>query len=201
MCKNKLVGIFTQGKYMTTPDKDKNNETPEGKEGEAPTEEGSSEEGGEGLKEAPKKSKKKYIFIAIFFILLLGTGGGFLVYLKHHKDAEEKKKQDEKAAENEVAYFDLDDILINLNTNGKNANFLKLKATLQVTGSQNLAIVKLYSPKIRDVFLTYLRELRPEDLEGSIGLYRLKEELLLRVNKIVQPAQVNDILFKDILVQ
>jgi flagellar FliL protein len=56
-------------------------------------------------------------------------------------------------------------------------------------------------PKISDVFQMYLRELRPADMQGSVGLYRLKEELLLRVNKIVYPAQVNDLLFKEVLVQ
>ncbi len=56
-------------------------------------------------------------------------------------------------------------------------------------------------PKINDVLQMYLRELRPADMQGSVGLYRLKEELLLRINKIVYPSQVNDLLFKEVLVQ
>jgi flagellar FliL protein len=52
-----------------------------------------------------------------------------------------------------------------------------------------------------DAFQVYLRELRKSDLEGSAGIYRLKEELQRRVNVAIYPAQVESILFKEILVQ
>jgi flagellar protein FliL len=56
-------------------------------------------------------------------------------------------------------------------------------------------------PRIIDNFQVYLRELRVEDLKGSGGMYRLREELLLRVNAAVAPAKINDVLFKEMLVQ
>jgi flagellar FliL protein len=51
------------------------------------------------------------------------------------------------------------------------------------------------------MFQVYLRELRPADLEGSAGTFRLKEELLRRVNMAVHPAKVDAVLFKELLVQ
>jgi flagellar FliL protein len=56
-------------------------------------------------------------------------------------------------------------------------------------------------PRITDTFQTYLRELRPTDLDGSAGLYRLKEELTRRVNAAIAPNKVNAVLFKEIVVQ
>ena len=56
-------------------------------------------------------------------------------------------------------------------------------------------------PRVMDAFQTYLRELRPSDLEGSAGLYRLKEELTRRVNVAIAPSRVNAVLFKEIVVQ
>jgi flagellar FliL protein len=56
-------------------------------------------------------------------------------------------------------------------------------------------------PRIMDAFQTYLRELRPTDLDGSAGLYRLKEELTRRVNDAVAPNRVTAVLFKEIVVQ
>ena len=47
----------------------------------------------------------------------------------------------------------------------------------------------------------YLRELRPSDLDGSAGLYRLKEELTRRVNAAIAPSRINAVLFKEIVVQ
>ena len=61
--------------------------------------------------------------------------------------------------------------------------------------------MRTLSPRIIDNFQVYLRELRVEDLRGSAGIYRLREELLARVNNAVHPTKVKDVLFKDMLVQ
>ena len=54
---------------------------------------------------------------------------------------------------------------------------------------------------VLDAFQTYLREMRPTDLEGSAGLYRLREELTRRVNIAIAPSRINAVLFKEIIVQ
>ena len=40
-----------------------------------------------------------------------------------------------------------------------------------------------------------------EDLRGSAGMYRLREELLMRVTEAAQPVRVHDVLFQEMLVQ
>jgi flagellar FliL protein len=52
-----------------------------------------------------------------------------------------------------------------------------------------------------DLFNTYLREMRPEELRGSAGTHRLREELIARASIAVAPARVTDILFVELLVQ
>jgi flagellar protein FliL len=54
---------------------------------------------------------------------------------------------------------------------------------------------------LQDMFQTYLREMRPEELRGSAGTYRLREELLGRANVAVAPIRVNGVLFTQLLVQ
>ena len=56
-------------------------------------------------------------------------------------------------------------------------------------------------PRIEDQFQVFTRELRTTDLEGSAGVYRLKEELLKRVNIAIYPAKIDAVLFKEILIQ
>jgi flagellar protein FliL len=56
-------------------------------------------------------------------------------------------------------------------------------------------------PRIVDSFQVYLRELRVEDLQGAAGVHLLREELLTRVNASVKPVKVNDVLFREMLVQ
>ncbi|MFI4984329.1 MAG: flagellar basal body-associated FliL family protein, partial [Rickettsiales bacterium] len=133
--------------------------------------------------------------------ILLGGGFGTIIYFKKHKEIEQQAQQEEQAKKSALVFQDMDEMIINLNTEGKNVSFMKLKITLEVEGNDNLDATQKYMPKITDVFQMYLRELRPTDVQGSVGLYRLKEELLLRINKIIYPAQVNDILFKEVLVQ
>ena len=56
-------------------------------------------------------------------------------------------------------------------------------------------------PRILDLFQTYLRDMRPEDLRGSAGTYRLREELIARGTIAVAPAHITDVLFTEMLVQ
>jgi flagellar FliL protein len=91
--------------------------------------------------------------------------------------------------------------IINLNTGGKQTSFLKVDVALELPDPKALDAVNANLPRIMDAFNTYLRELRPSDLQGSAGVYRLREELLLRVNKSIYPSKVNDVLFKEFVVQ
>jgi flagellar FliL protein len=101
----------------------------------------------------------------------------------------------------DVSYFNLPEFLVNLNTGGKQTSFIKMKVTLETPSADDLDAIDGYMPRITDSFNTYLREMRSSDLAGSAGLYRLREELLLRVNKTVYPSKVNDILFRELIIQ
>jgi len=168
------------------------------------TEENAEGEGAEGEEgDAPKSNKKKKLILIGLVVLVLIGGIGTFFILKGKKEADEHAAHEAEAAvaENQVIFHDLDDMIINLNTGGKNVSFMKLKVTVEVGDSASLDAVEKMMPKIIDVFQLYLRELRPQDMQGSVGLYRLKEELVLRINKIIMPNKVNDLLFKEVLVQ
>jgi flagellar FliL protein len=157
--------------------------------------EGAGEEGGK-----KKRGKRAVLFIIIGVVLLLVLGGGGAAYFflfagKHQEEA--AKPPPPKV----TVFYDLPDILVNLNSSGRQASYLKLKVSLE--HNDPLATPKLNEllPRIIDNFQIYLRELRPDDLVGSAGLYRLKEELLIRVNQAVAPIKINDVLFKEMLIQ
>jgi flagellar protein FliL len=165
------------------------------------TEGSSTEEGAEG-EAAPKPSKKKKILIALVLVLAIAGGvTGFMIKKQKDKKAAEAAEAESKDATPKAIFHDMDEMIVNLNTEGKNVSFMKIKIILEISKKDDLDAVQKMMPKITDVFQMYMRELRPSDMQGSVGLYRLKEELLLRINKIVHPAQVNDILFKEVLIQ
>jgi flagellar FliL protein len=163
-------------------------------------------EGAEGEAEAKSGGgKKKLIMIAGGAVgLLLVAGAG--LYFTGMLDSLLGKKHAAAVAEapppKPLVFFDLPDFLVNLNSNGaKKASFLKLSVSLELEKQEDTARLQAVMPRIVDNFQIYLRELRVDDLRGSGGIYRLREELLARVNAAVAPAKVNDVLFKEMLVQ
>jgi flagellar FliL protein len=160
--------------------------------------------------EAPAPSrfggkKKLFVFIGapLLALLLIGAGlyfTGMLNKLLGHEKTEAAPAE-EKAAPKQTVFFDLPDMLVNLNGNSKKTSFLKLSIALELENPLDVARLQSVMPRIIDNFQVYLRELRPEDLKGSPGMYRLREELLLRVNAAAAPAKVVGVLFKEMLVQ
>ncbi len=158
------------------------------------------DEAGNPIPKKKKKGKKKLILMLIVLLVLGGGGAGawFGGLIPHGA-----KKADEESAltKPQTIYLDMEEFMVNLNNPGKQVSFLKMQVTLELPNLSAQNAVKDKMPRIRDSFQVYLRELRGSDLQGSAGIHRLREELLLRINKILEPDKVNDILFKEIIVQ
>lgn len=147
-------------------------------------------------------SGKKLVLLIILPLLLL-IGGGGTAYVTGALDGFLGGAGQQQAAKaGPSVFFELPELLVNLNSAGsKRRNYLKLRVSLELTDAQAVHHIKQVLPRIVDAFQVYLRELRIEDLQGSAGLYRLREELLLRVNAVAEPVEVEDVLFKEMLVQ
>lgn len=159
----------------------------------------------EGAEEGSGGGKKKLIlFGGIGLVVLLAAGaGGYFFFMSGGStpapDAD-GRPQAEQEAQKPVVFYDLPEMTVNLATEGR-TTYLKVRIALEVENRAMIDQIQPYLPRILDAFQIYLRELRPADLEGSAGLFRLKEELLRRINLSVYPAHVDGVLFKEILVQ
>jgi flagellar FliL protein len=151
--------------------------------------------------------RNNLVLILLPILLIVGAGAGayftgLLDPLLHPKHKEAVAAPEEKPQEVQAAiFYDLPEILVNLNTSGRKQNFLKIRVSLELGSPLEVPKVESVMPRIIDDFQVYLRELRIEDLQGSAGILRLREELLNRVNNEVKPAKINDVLFKEMLVQ
>jgi flagellar FliL protein len=154
-------------------------------------------------------SGKKMVLFAIILVVVLGAGGAFfmlggidgIMHMVKGDSGAAESAPAEKGKANQVAYYDLPDILVNLRTDTARPTFLKLTVSLEIEKPEDRAEIDRLLPRVIDTFQVYLRELRAEQLQGSAGLFRLREELLARVNAAVRPTRVNDVLFKEMLVQ
>lgn len=98
------------------------------------------------------------------------------------------------------AFVELPEIVANLNTT-RRASFVKLHARIELARADDAPAIAAAMPRLLDLFQTYLREMRPEELRGSAGTWRLREELIARANIAAAPARVVDVLFTEMLIQ
>lgn len=195
----------------------------EAKEGEAPE----VAEGAEGEAPAKKKLPLKMLIIAgAAAVLVLGGGGtAAFVFLAPKPDAaaqkgehgkeKKKEKKDEKKKEGKegekgaavvregpdgVVFYTLPDVVVNMQTADGRPTFLKLKLTLELPDESLVEELDPNMPRLQDMFQTFLRELRPEDLSGSQGSYQLRMEILRRVNLVIAPSKANAVLIEEMLI-
>ncbi|HVN01634.1 MAG TPA: flagellar basal body-associated FliL family protein [Caulobacteraceae bacterium] len=204
--------------------KDKSKGKKKGDEAEAPDEsaevegvegEGEGEEGG-GKKKLPLKL---IIIGAAAAVVVLGGGGTAALFLMPHKAAPaaahklppkpKGDKKDGKADPNApqvqdgpdgVVFYTPPDIVVNMQTPDGKPTFLKLKLTFELPDHNTADTLDAEMPRLNDIFQTFLRELRPEDLSGSEGTMRLRAELQRRVDLVIAPAKVSGVLIEEMLI-
>jgi flagellar protein FliL len=147
---------------------------------------------------APKGKLRLIIAVAGLLVIVCGGVGTWFFFFRSHGDEMHAEAPPPKPP----AFVDVPDMLVNLvGAPGERVQYLKVKIVLEVKEEKQIETIKPSMPRVTDIFQTYLRELRPGDINGSAGLFRLKEELTRRVNAAVAPSQVNAVLFKEIVVQ
>ena len=174
-------------------------EDPEGEAGA----EGEDGEGSASGRRVP--GKKLVLFIVLPFLLIGSAGGGIyasglldsLLGIEEHDGALLSQEEEQSPS----VYYDVPEMLVNLNVSGRRTGYLKISVSLEVGSEEDFLKLDAVLPRIVDNFQVYLRELRVEDLNGSAGLQRLREELLMRVANAAAPTVVRDVLFREMLIQ
>jgi flagellar FliL protein len=167
----------------------------------AATGEGEADAGvAENTKAKKEKKKLPLKMLIVGAAALAIIGGGAFAALKVLKGTEHAEPAPPVAKP--AIFVDMPDVLVNLsNGNPDRPQYLKVKIVLEVPDQSVAAQIQPLMPRVMDAFQTYLRELRASDLEGSVGLLRLREELTRRINAAISPSQITAVLFKEIVIQ
>ena len=164
----------------------------------ADNDEGGGAAGTEAEAVPPKKGKLKLIIAVVGFVTILGAGAGWFFFMRGHGEEAHAEAPPPKPP----SFVEVPDMMVNLvGAPGERVQYLRVKVVLEIKEAKEVEAIKPNLPRVTDLFQTYLRELRPSDINGSAGLFRLKEELTKRVNNAVAPQQVSAVLFKEIVVQ
>lgn len=149
------------------------------------------------------------LLIIASVVILLACGGVAGAYFTGMLDpvtamllGDEEPPPEEHATESgEPVFYEMPDLIISLNNGDRKSRFMKIRVSLELEDKSGIPTVERLMPRIVDNVQVYLRELRAQDLKGSAGTHRLREELLKRINASVAPLRVGDVLFLEILLQ
>ncbi|KFC69141.1 Flagellar biosynthesis protein FliL [Devosia sp. LC5] len=142
-----------------------------------------------------------FLIIGAAAVVVLLGGAGLYYFLSSGSSAEGAGDSHGATAATPTFIFNLPPMTVNLSNEAGGESFMRLTIALEVANQEVMTAIQPSLAKVTDAFQVYLRELRKSDLEGSAGIYRLKEELTRRVNVAIYPQRVESILFKEILVQ
>lgn len=176
----------------------------EGEEAEKPAENAESSEGEAAPEKPQKRFGKKFLLLAgggAVALLLAAGGGAYFFFMSPGEETHKEAKAEIPLTPPTVAYYDVPDIIVNIQTADGSPAYLKVGLSLELETQEEKAGIQALMPRVVDQFQGYLRELRVDDLKGSAGVMRLKEELLRRINVAAAPYRVRDVLLKEMIVQ
>lgn len=168
----------------------------------------------------PSKGRRMLRLLALLMACVVALAGGLVIsvgperlmaLLPFGDAAPETTKEPETTAAAEIAgetiaVTPFKEIIVNITattaTGRQTTRFLKLNLAMAydstLPGAENIEARKLF---LRDSFQEYLRQLNESDLQGSIGLVRLKSELLRRARAISESEAPQQFLIADLIIQ
>ena len=151
-------------------------------------------------------NSKIFLIIGLVILLIIGGTCGFLFLtpagkaLMGNETATEEGEEKKFDIQN-ISFTSLPEILLNLRSNDGRQVFLKVTFVIESSSPKIGEKIDKLKPMIIDQYQTYLRELDVEDIKGSAGVERIRQELVSRTNALLTPDKINNVLFKEFLIQ
>ncbi|MFS0850795.1 flagellar basal body-associated FliL family protein [Novosphingobium panipatense] len=161
----------------------------------------------DGADVAKKAGKGRLIAIAVVVVGLLAGAGGVYWYMRPAEEHAEEKQAEASSEEAEAeegdvsaSYIEVPPMMVNLRGGGAQSKFVKLRFVIVAAPGKTDA-VKARLPVVLDALQPFLRELRPDDLNGSAAVFRIKEEMMRRSTEALGKGMVRDVLIQDLIQQ
>jgi len=155
-------------------------------------------EGGQAEASKPKGRAKLLIIVAAAVLVLGGAGGAGAYFFLGGKAKPADEQEMALADQPAPVFYDMPEIVVRLD--GGQGQYLKLATVLDLSSDKAPEAIKRIEPRLVDLMQTYLIDLKPDDLKGTAGMYRVRQELLRRINDVL-PGSTRDVLFKTLILQ
>ncbi|MEJ6393018.1 flagellar basal body-associated FliL family protein [Gymnodinialimonas sp. 2305UL16-5] len=160
------------------------------------------------LEEAPKKKGLLVPLVLGVILAAAGGGGGFWAVTSGPLAAAPAAEAPEDTAEYDayeasgssvdVAFVELETLVITLGAEGSNRNLI-FTAALEVRPEYMEEVTEL-SPRVLDVLNSYLRVISIAELSEPTSLARLRAQMLRRIQVVTGTGRVRDLLVTQFVV-
>jgi len=155
------------------------------------------------------KNSRKWLVVFLGLIILLGAAIGAVIFLAPGilpdslnlggiKGAEKKEKAPEKKEQGYI--YSMEPFVVNLADQGR-PRYLKIRMSIE---SQEIKVNEEYEkrlPQLRDTILTVLSSKTYGEISDSEGKKKLREEIILKLNRLLRGFQVKTVYFTEFMIQ
>lgn len=156
-----------------------------------------------------KIDKKKILIFLLPILIVIGLIVSFYsVFSQKINSADNlpysivnKPASDGENSEKTLIFYDLPEISVQVKNSAGGNDIAKIRLSVEISSIEDIKIVEGVMPQINDAVIAHTIELTSDELSGANGLYRLKDELLYRINLITDPVKVSNVNIKSFEVQ
>lgn len=96
-------------------------------------------------------------------------------------------------------FIDLPEMAVTL-PNAGHPRQMRIRLSLELaSGGEDKGAAEALSPRVYDALLTYLRTLRDGEVDGGLGLDRLRADLYRRLDLVMGPGVLRDVLITSLV--
>ncbi len=151
---------------------------------------------------------KKYtvLSIAISIVLILAIVGSVVMYVLFWNKKETSEDQPIQYA---ASYHALPELKLSIKRNDESLGYLIIGLTLKLPSDVQPEELRKKEPEILDALHTYFASITLDSLSASaatslvspVGLERLRQNLIRRLNTVLSPIKIESILFRKLITQ
>jgi flagellar protein FliL len=157
----------------------------------------------ENVPSPPRNGRRGLFLAAAGFVVLLAGAGAAYEFVPQVGQAVQSvignKAQPGPTATAGPVFVDLPEMAVTL-PNGGRGRQMRIRMSIELAkSSADMPASQILSPRVYDALLTYLRTLRDGELDGGLAIDRLRADLYRRLNLVLGPGVVADVLITGLV--